>query len=381
VVSVAAEGAAVDLGPRALRVPGLFGSDPLFPWPALSPHGVRVATEWFTLRGKFAYFELEGLDRAVAAAGHKFEVCVRFRQPPPMPGRLGADALRLHCVAAVNLFTASAEPLHAGLDARPRLLRAAGMDPAHMEVVSVESVVGITRDGGRLVYPPLHAFRHLDAQAPGFYKLERRAGVDHEGTHTWLSLHRHIGASLQRMDETLSIELSCSNRALARSLAPGDSCEPSTDLPAGTSIFSVGPVAAPSTPALGSSLSWELLTSLACSRRSLSDLEVLRASLALYVGSGREDDLRARVHRAQIDALRSVRCETVTRVVRGGAARGSSYSVALDERAFGCEGEAYAFGALLHALFSIDARINSFAELELQLQPSQRSYRFEAEHA
>jgi type VI secretion system protein ImpG len=371
------DGRAHELGTRSLRVAAPAQAEPLFPWPDFSPHSARVLVESFALPAKFFYFDLLALQLATQLAGPCFTLALGFSRPPPLPARLPERSLRLHCVPAVNLFHAGAEPLRAGLAERAQLLRAVGVDPAHMEVFSVQSVLGIARDSQRRAYEPLHAFRGREGSG-GFYKLQRRAASD-DGTHTELSLHRDAEHALARGEETLSIELLCTNRQLARRLAPGDLCEPSADVPAGVHFENIGTVAPPVRPALGAELTWNLLGQLAGTRRGLADLQVLRGMLRMYAADPDTDDTLARMHRVRIDAIRAVRAETITRVLGGLAARGSLYEVELDERGFAGDGDAYMFGAMLHALFSIDARVNTFADLRVTLSPSARSFRFDAE--
>jgi type VI secretion system protein ImpG len=373
----AADGTLHELGRKCVVIPGMADREPLYPWPAAAPHSARVLLESFALPAKFQRFELHDLARAAALAGPAFTLVLRFRDPPPLAARPAERTFRLHCVPAVNLFAASAEPLRADLSERPQLLRALGLDPAHSEVFTVDSVIGIPRSGARRAYAPLHAFRD-PAQSGGFYKLERRLATGEDSTQSWLSLHRDPHAAWQRGEETLSIELTCTNRRLAASLQPGDVCEPSTDVPAGVRFENIGTVSPPARPALGSEHMWQLLSHLACSRRSLADAAVLRNLLGLYATDPRCDDPRARAHRTQIDAIRGVRAETVTRVLGGMAARGSLYEVELEGRAFASEGDAFGFGAMLHALFAIDARINSFADLRVTLAPSGRCFRYDA---
>jgi type VI secretion system protein ImpG len=376
----APDGTLHELGTRSVQVPDLSAGEPLYPWPQVAPHSARVLLESFALPAKFQRLELRELGRAVTLAGRRFTLVLRFRDPPPLPARPSARMFRLHCVPAVNLFPAGAEPLRVDLSDRPQLLRALGLDPACAEVFSVDSVTGIPRRGERRSYAPLHAFRD-PAESGGFYKLERRLAEGDDGTLSWLSLHRDARAAWERGEETLSVELTCTNRGLARALQPGDLCEPSTDLPAGVRFENIGTVSPPAQPALGHARMWQLLSHLACSRRSLAEASVLRSVLALYVTDPRSDDTRARAQRGCIDAIRGVHAETVTRVLGGVAARGSRYEVELDGRAFSSEGEAFAFGAMLHALFAIDARINTFADLCVVLAPSGRSFRYDTEWA
>ncbi len=384
VASVSVRGAgqrAVELGRASVRPLGFDRADTLFPWPAFSPHGVRAVLEYFTLPAKFLFVDLIDLDRAAQLAGPSFELSLRFDRPPALPTRLPDDALRLHCVPAVNLFDVGAEPIRASLDERPTLLRAAGMDPAHMEVFAVRSVTGLGR-GERANYEPFHSFRHMlpSARHPGFYKLTREPSPVDDGTHTFLGLQRGAGEFVDG-EEALSIELTCTNRALPQELQADDITLGSGDIASGLAFSNIARVSAPARAPLGSDLIWHFLSHLACSRRSLADVQVLKTALSLYAASDRTDYAASRVHRARIDAIQSVHAETITRVVKGVAAHGSLYDIELEQTGFGSEGDAFLFGSVIHQLLAVDARLNSFADLRLTLSPSGSQFRYDAELA
>ena len=381
-VSVRVEGEeAVELGARAVRAAPLSSDAALFPWPDFSPHSTRILLEYFVLPPKFLFVELGDLERARAIARGSFEVAIQFRRPPPLPTRLPDDVLRLHCVPAVNLFNAGAEPIRVGLDERPTLLRAAGMNPSHMEVFAVASVIGLARTAERHAYEPFHAFRHALAGAhhPGFYKLTRQASPVDDGTHTYLALQRNAQAAGERGDETLSIELLCTNRSLPHDLQIGDVSTPTSDTPSGVAFSNITGVSAPGRPPLGTELLWHFLGHLGCSRRSFADAQVLKTLLSLYCAHERADYASSRVSRARIEAIRHVRVESITRVIGGVGARGSLYHIDLEQSGFASDGDAYLFGAMLHQLFALDERVNSFADLRLRLLPSALEWRYNAE--
>lgn len=380
-------GATLHVGERSMELSreqimpvGWARDDTLVPWPAFSPHGVRTLVEYFTLPSKFLFVDVHGLDAAQGCTETRFKLVFHFNAPPALPTRLPSDAVRLHCVPATNLFSVDAEPVRRGPGARPTLLRAAGLDPSANEVFAVRSVTGVSRTGRRRAYEPLHTFRHMQRAEPGtsLYALSRQAAPVDDGVHTYLSTR--AGDVRDDDEEVLSIELLCTNRSLPSELQIGDVATPTADIPPGIRVRNIARVSPPGRPPLGDALPWAMLSHLACTRRSLSDAEVLRALLALYSAPESHDPI-SRANRARIAAIRSVAASTITRVLGGLAACGSFYQVELDERAFPGAGDAFLFGTVLHKLLEADARVNTFADLELRLVPSERSYRFQAELA
>lgn len=377
----APDGTCVELGADVVRLPGFANEDTLLPWPMFSPHSARLLLEYVTLPSKFLFFDIVALDRAAHLASSSFELVLRFSKPPPLPSRLPEHTLRLHCVPIVNLFEVSAEPLRVGVDERPTLLRAAGVDPSHMEVFSVRSVTGITPGAGRRDYPPFHSFQQASPLAADFghYKLTRLPSPVDDGTHTSLTLHRALETALVRARETLSIELLCTNRCLPLELQVGDVAVASADLPSGLTFSNITRVSPPVRAPLGTDLLWQLVSQLALTRRSLADRDALTALLSSFGLHDGSDLAERRAQRARVAALRSVHVETVTRVVGGVAARGSLYRIELEQAGFTSEGDAFLFAAVLHRILALDAHVNTFSDLHVTLMPSQLSFRYAAE--
>lgn len=373
------EGRTVELSARSVRPVGFDGRDALFPWPAFSSQAARLLLEYATLAPKFLFLDIQGLDRAAHMEGARFELTVRFSRPPPLPSRMPEGTLRLHCVPAVNLFSTSADPVRTDITGRPVLLRGAELDPMHSEIFSVDHVVGMSpaRDERRQ-YLPFHSFEHAlpEASHPGFYKLTRERSPVDDGLHTFIRVdHGPKGPPLLH-DETLSVEVTCTNRSLCGDLQLGDVCSPTADTPSGVSFVNIAPVSRATRPPLGTELSFQFISHLAATRRSLGDLGALKAFLHLYNPQEQTDHPAARTHGRRIDAIRDVRARTITRVVRGAALRGTLYHVEVEREGFASDGDAYLFGAVLHAVLDSQASLNTFADLELSLTPTRQSFRF-----
>ena len=364
-------------GADVVRMLGRDPSDALLPTPAFVPQGSRLLHEYFSLPAKFAFVDLLHLERAASLAGTSLSVVVRFDRPPPIQGRLPDDVLRLHCVPAVNLFDVDAEPLRADLDERPTMLRAAGVDPAHMEIFEVRSVQGVRRNGERVPYGLLHALPSpaRASRTPGFYALKRRPSPIDDGVDTLLTLHRDLAAARACGPETLAVELTCTNRGLASALAIGDLATPTTSTPAGVAFTNIVPVTPPVRSPLGEAVLWDFVASLACTRRSLADREVLAHLLGVQArrGAAPERDL------SRIDAITRVEVESVTRPLAGTAVRGSLYRIDLDPAGFASEGDAFSFGDVLHELLACDARLNSFADLSVHLSGTDLTFCYDAQ--
>jgi type VI secretion system protein ImpG len=367
-----------ELGNAVSTGVGFAHDDTLFPWPSFSSPAFRLLIEYFAQPAKFLFVDIMGLERAAHLAASSFELVLRFSKPPRFPARLPEDTVRLHCVPAANVFTVSAEPIRSTIEGRSSLIRPAGMDPLHAEVFDVRSVVGISsKRSTRQVYEPFHAFGHaMPRSHGGFYKLTREPSPVDDGVHTYLRIDSTPPAAPLVDDETLSIELLATNRALPNELGVGDVCVSTRETPSQVSFANISLVTRPQTALLGSELTWQLLGHLGSSRRTLADVATLREFLSLANLQERTDQPVGRANRARIDALRSVRVSTVTRVMRGAAVRGTLYQIDVDEAGFDSEGDAFLFGSVLHQVYASTAPVNSFAEIEFTLKPGNLSFRW-----
>lgn len=368
-----AQGESVRLGPQVIRASGLEPDFPLLPWPRRAPEGLRLLQEYFTLPQKFLFFEVRGLHAAAPVLqGSRFELVFEFERPPPLPARVGKDAFRLYCVPVINLFQVTAEPITHRIPGEEHLLRAAEVDPLHMEVYSVESVVGRrTANGERYEYPPFTDFTHGSSQAgSAFYRLRRALSPINDGIDTWLSLGTPRDVAPELQEETLSITMTCTHRSLPSQLQVGDICQQTAISP--TAQFrNITPVTRPVRPPLGAELHWRLLAHLALNQRSLADAGALRELLAIYNFQALVDEPAARANQLRVDSLRSLESRQVTRFFRSAPVRGSHSTLELDEACFSGQGEAFLFGCVLDRLLASHVTLNAFHQLTLRLHPSQ----------
>lgn len=369
-----AGGESVRLGPQVIRAPGLEPEFPLLPWPRRAPEGLRLLQEYFTLPQKLLFFEVRGLHAAAPVVqGSRFELVFEFERPPALPARVGKDSFRLHCVPVINLFPAAAEPITHRIPGEEHLLRAAEVNPLHMEVYSVESVTGRrSADGERHVYHPFTDFTHGGSRAePTFYRLRRALSPINDGIDTWLSLGtpRDVAPGLE--EETLSIAMTCTHRSLPAQLQVGDICIPTSNSPEAVQFRNIVPVTRPARPPLGAELHWRLLAHLAMNQRSLAEAGALRELLGLYNFQVLVDEPAARANQLRVDSLRGLESRQVTRFFRSAPVRGSHSTLELDEACFSGQGEAFLFGCVLERLLASHVTLNAFHQLTLRLHPSQ----------
>ena len=375
---VSVQGAAgeppTQLGRQAVELVGLSRNLSVLPWPDTAPSGFRLLFEYFTLPSRFHFLDLVGLDRA-RKAGQDIVVNFEFARPPALPAAVKRENLRLYCTPALNLFEASAEPLAYSPLEREHLLRADGVDPRHMEVCEVRSVVGVGRGANmRRTFLPFYRFAHAGQAARGapFYSLRRTPAID-GGVDTYINLDEPRGAPPLAHEESVSIELLCTNRHLPRGLQPGAVTE-SAPGSMFRSYENITPVTAPVRVPLGTDALWRLLSHLALGQRGLADVESLRSMLALYNVQGLNQMEDGRINERQIEAIRKVTREMVTRLVHGVPIRAVRTRIELDEAGFPSVGNAFIFSALLSELSGSLVELNAASEVVATLSASKMEF-------
>lgn len=375
-VKALTSGRELSLGPGAVQLPGFGPELPLLPWPPLAPAAYRSLLEYFTLPQKFLFFDVRGLGAARPQAEERFELAFQFSRPPELPGRIGRDVFRVNCAPVVNLFAASGDPIRVEAPGEEHLVRAAGMDPRHVEVFSIDAVTGAPDPAGRRRdYPSFASFAHGRSGSPACYHRLRlqRSSID-DGIDAYLSVLTPRDGGPGPAEEVLSTELTCTNRSLAGRLRLGEVTVSTQTSPTVARFRNVLPVTYPARPPLGGDLQWRLLSHLAASRASLGRAGTLRRALELYNFPALADQSAGRANQLRIDGIRAVEAAQAHRLVRGALVAGGRMQVLLDEGHFAGPGDAFVFGGVLDAFLGAHAPMNTFVELALRLEPSLREY-------
>jgi type VI secretion system protein ImpG len=369
-------GQRISLGHRSLAFPGFRPDAALLPWPKHAPPAYRLLQEYFILPAKLLFFDVLGLERGASLTGDRFDLVFEFDRPPELPSRPSREALRLGCAPVVNLFSTTADPIKLDVPGREYLLRASELPPAHMEIQSIDDVVG-ARPGRveRVRYAPFFSFTHAaGAEAKPYYTRRRRRSELDDAIDTYLSILTPRDVAPQASEEVVSIDITCTNRGLPTRLRVGDVSVPTPRSPTTARFKNISGVTRPVRPPLGAELHWRLLSHLALSRRTLAETDALRAMLALYNFVAEADEQVGLANRLRIEAIREVQATPARRILDGALVRGVHIGLELDEKGFASRGDAFLFGAVLEELFAQQVTLNSFSELGVTLQPSQARF-------
>ncbi len=372
------------LPPESVQPAGLDHGESILPYPPHVFPGYCYIQEYFAFKDRFLFVDVRGLDRAVKQLKLEstLEVTLTFNRRLESFPLVSPENLRLHCVPIVNLFTHMAEPLRATHD-RVRYLvqpaRAGIADRRHAEVYSIDRVLGLVRsqDMESHEFKPFYSFTHMSSQDPAsatYYQSHvspSTIGKDARwGTDTEVSFVVGGRPDAVPEEETISIDLTCTNRDLPSELRAGDICEPTDASPSGTRFRNLLKPTPTIRPPLGKALHWRLISHMSLNYVSLTNAEHFKELLRVYDFQAVHDAQRAIAHQRMFDGIVSLRSSYRERMVRGTPIRGSVVDLELNEENFAGEGDAYLFAALVDRFLGAYVTLNAFSQLNARFSRS-----------
>lgn len=361
-----------------VREVGFDEAEALIDLPARAHPAYRLLSEYFAFPEKFNFFDIE-LDAACAPAPAcrvvTLHLVMRDLRADTPAARLleglSQRNLRLGCTPVINLFRQRGDPI--------RLTHATHAYPvvadsrrAHAyEVYSIDSVKLVRQDaaGDAFVeFRPFYSLHH--GEAPGeaehywFARRDAQVAARSPGYETEIAIVDVDFQPTMARTETLSLELTCTNRDLPHSLAFGL---------AGGDLFLEGQGDSQSVTLLrrptqtqrvpqGKGMQWRLVSHLALNHLSLvsSGLPAFKEMLRLYERG------RSAVSLRQIEAITAIDQQPTTHWLPGKPfatfVRGIEVRLTLDESGF-VGSSLQAFARVLDHFFGLYVHLNSFTQL------------------
>ncbi|MFW5488960.1 MAG: type VI secretion system baseplate subunit TssF [Desulfovibrio sp.] len=354
-----------DLPRNCIREGGFSDEEMLFPYPAHSYPGYRILQEFFLLPEKFLFLDITGLENWTnRGESTDFSLLFDLQNAGPDLPWIGADNFVVNAVPAVNLFPHSAEPIRVDHMQPEYRVRPSGKHPTHYQVFSVERVRGVRRGAGKLrTFAPFEMFTTPSADQP-IYTTTQRLSPIRDQVETSITL-AYTGWPDETAQETLSIDVLCTNASLPESLRYGDICKPTDTSPALMDFRNIIPPTSPLQPPLGKQQLWKLLSHLSLSYLSIADVKSLKALLELYIFPEGRDRARVGANRKRVEGVHSLEVTPQDRLVGGAVIRGSEITMEVDGSSFAGAGDVYLFGSVLNAFLAGYACINSYTRMRM----------------
>lgn len=378
------------IGPRAVAPAGLDRSEAVLPYPHHSFVGYRLLQEYFAFKERFLFFDVKGVDRAIQKLEleQSFEVAITFNRRLESYPLVARENLRLHCVPIINLFSHDAEPLRIRHDRTQYLIQPSksGLaDRRHAEIFSVDRVKGLVRSEGLEAreYPAFYSFSHMtggDARKATYYQTHLAPSLLSSGrsvgTETYISFV--VGGEVGKIpeEETVSIDLTCTNRDLPAEIRANEITEPTDSSPPGVRFRNIIKPTATIPPPLGKQLHWRLISHMSLNYVSLTDTQHFKELLRVYEFQSAHDAQRMNAFQRLLDGIVSVKSQFAERLVRGTPIRGVQVDVELHEDHFAGEGDAFLFATLLDRFVGLYVTLNSYSQLNVRFAKSGQPHSF-----
>lgn len=375
----------VTLPPNSFRAVGFDSGDAILPYPRNVYEGYRIIQEYLSFPDAFLFFDLRNLGQYVAADTQgSFSLRFSFTKNLPADVRVRDNSFELYCSPAINLFEHDADPIDLnGLHAEYKITPSC-RQPAHYEVFSVNQVQGwqenhIGRIRGQVRnYTPFESFQHEIERTRHrqslYFRVRVKDSLQNDGFEHFISFVRGDETQCIGFSEAVSLQLTCTNRAVPLLLGKGDIAVPTDGSPAYAEFSNITEPTAPLRPVLDGSLLWMLISNLSLNYLSLLSKDALSAVLRAYDFRALVDRQAEKISRHRLQGILDIKSEPVQRLIKGLPVRGLSSVITLSQSALGSEGELYLFGSVLSRFFSLYASINSFHELVVINADNQERY-------
>jgi type VI secretion system protein ImpG len=372
VCGVDGQALALRLGADQVSPVGFNEEHALIPYPMNTFRGYRHLQEYFAFPDKYLFVDVGGLNALRSLPPEQLRqvrgVVMRFELRNPCHGARHPtlENVKLYCTPIVNLFKHDAVPIRLDGKQDEYLLIPGEYSREHACVFSVDSITGWQPGGqGYRTYVPFESFEHDGAteasKASPSYSIRQRPSAQHAGLDTWLGFDR----APEHDQETLSIELTCTNHNLPRLLQIGMINQPCEQTPQGLSFRNISAPTASYSPPLDQDFLWRLISNLSLNYLSLSDINALRVILETYDLPRYHDRQAQKVSERRLGALHSVRHVAVDRLQRGLPFRGLRIDLTIDPQGFLGQGEVFVFASVLNEFFALYASLNAFHELRV----------------
>ncbi len=358
-------GAAYELGPKSLRLSG-FDAE-LLPYPRHAFQGYRCLQEFFVQPEKFLFVDIEDIARwADRGQGSAFEVTLVLDQVPEWMPEIRTETFQLNITPAINLFEHAADPISNDHKATEYRLLPEGGNREHYQIYSVDQVVGYQQGVAReRVYSPFGMLKPGGGEVNLNYRTVRRAATVGRGSDIYLSVTYPAGQL--PVAETLSVQVTCTNRMLPESLKLGDLSRPTDTSPDRMTFRNIRRMTQPVNPPSGEALLWRMISHVSLNFLSIANAANLKALLGLYVFSERQEQGAEAANRRRVDSIQDVTATRETRLVgRGSILRGQLVRIKCRLDFFASIGDMFLFGCVLDRFIADYASINSYTRVELE---------------
>ena len=368
-----------------IKAVGFDENEAVLPFTKRSFAGYRLLTEYFAFPYKFLFFDLYGIDQAIAKKfGSHFDIVIHLRDITPPVAPITNETFRLGCSPIVNLFSKLSDPIYLSQKKFEYQIIPDVHRQSTTEIYSVNDVITTDPRSNRTrEFSPFYSMRHAYGEQleKSFWYGVRRPSqrTDDAGTEVFLSLVDLKFNPLIPAVEVLNVKTTCTNRDLPAKLPFGGK-EGDFEVE-GTALLSrVRCLTKPTEtirPPQRRSAQWRLISHLNLNYLSLVNAEngtpeALQELLHLY------NFADSSVTRKQILGITKIATRKVVRQIGGrigaGFVRGLETTLTFDEEQYVGSG-LFLFASVLERFLGLYSSINSFNQLVVRTEQREENVR------
>lgn len=367
------DGSTIALPAKAVQPTAFQRKSSLLPYSDNSFSGYRHLQEFFLLPHKFLFLELTGLNGwQNRGKGTRFKLRFEFESASISLPKMSLDSFLLSTVPAINLFSHEAEPVVLDHTTDKIRIIPALQDGKRPEIYSVESVTGYTR-GAMTRKEYIAASRFSTAKDANIFSLNHSISPVHNRPQLALQFAYPSHAS-PLVEETLSMELLCTNGDIPQQLKPGDICQATSSTPELVDFSNLMKPTLPIDPPLAGNVLWQLLSHLSLNLLSLASVENLVELLNLYIFQQDRDRGRISSNKKRVQGIEEFTVQQTNKLVRGQMMRGQKITVVARSDFFASLGDFCLFSMVLDNFFSEYCSLNTFTQLDMTDSVSGETY-------
>jgi type VI secretion system protein ImpG len=370
---------------EGIRPVGFAEDEALIPYTKRSFQGYRLLTEYFAFPYKFLFFDVYGIDQAIANKfGSHFEILIHLKDVTPPKAPITADTFRLGCTPIINLFSRMADPIYLSQQKYEYHIVPDVHRQMTTEVYSIDDVITTDpKTNTSREFSPFYSLRHAygEQMEKSFWYATRRASQREEdqGTEMHLSLVDMNFNPRVPAAEVINIRTTCTNRDLPAKL-PFGGREGDFEVE-GSGLLSRAKCLTKPTetlrPASRRALQWRLISHLNLNYLSVIESqngtpEALQEILHLYNFDGSSATRKQILGITGIDSRKVIR--RIGEHIGAGFVRGLETTITMDEDEFVGSGM-FLFACVLERFFGLYASLNSFNQTVLRTKQREEDVR------
>jgi type VI secretion system protein ImpG len=361
---------------ESLRQVGFSEDEALLPYTKRSFTGYRLLTEYFAFPYKFLFFDVHGLDKAIAAKfGSHFDILIHLKDVTPPVAPVTGETFKLGCTPVINLFQKLTDPIYVSQQQYEYHVLPDVHRQLTTEIYSIDEVfttdleTNISRE-----FSPFYSLKHAygEESDKSYWYATRRASerLEDEGTEIFISLVDSKFNPNVPAVEVLNVKATCTNRDLPGRLPFGGK-EGDFELEGSALLSRIRCLTKPTDtvrPPMRRAAHWRLISQLSLNYLSIVQSEdgepdAMREILHLY------NLADSTVTRRQILGLTGVESRKAIRQIGErigtGFVRGIETTLTFDEEQFVGSGM-FLFACVLERFLGLYVSMNSFNQVNIR---------------